>query len=324
MILSVVVPIYNVEAYLKKCVKSLLDQNLSPEDYEILLIDDGATDSSGAICDEFAALYSNIHVIHQKNGGLSAARNTGIAAAKGKYIQFVDSDDYLNTNVLQGIVRQMEDNALDILRFNYQNVNAAGRVFEPNRYSKPFVDYSENVCDGVSFLNERLGFGCYAWQFVILTSLLQQEGNTFKTGIYFEDVEWTPRILIQARRVASTSMIAYNYLYRTDSIARNSDSAKKEKAIRDRINTLSRLNALKTQVGDNRWFKGMISRMSLSVINDLSVYFYEDRKKYFSELKHLGIFPLSTYHATKSAKRKILLANLSPNLLGYLLHANQK
>ena len=324
MILSIVVPVYNVEAYLKKCVDSLLNQDLPPEDYEIILVDDGATDSSGALCDEFAAGYDNIRVIHQKNGGLSAARNTGIGAAKGKYIQFVDSDDYLSAHVLRGFVEQMEAKNLDVLRFNYRNVNISGKVFEPNKYSKPFVDYSEEVCDGLTFLNERLGFACYAWQFVIRASLLQIEGNTFKKGIYFEDVQWTPRILIQAMRVASSDVKAYNYLYRTNSIARNSDSAKKEKAIRDRFDTIALLNTLKKQTSRNYWFKGMISQLSLSIINDINIYFFRDRKHYLDALKGLKIFPLSTYHATRSSRRKILLANLSPSLLCFILHANQK
>ena len=124
MILSVIVPVYNTEAYLEKCVSSLLDQDLPKEDYEIILIDDGSTDSSGSLCDVFVSAHDNIRVIHQSNRGLSAARNEGIALARGKYIQFVDSDDYLNPNVLQGIVLALESKNLDILRINYQNVNS--------------------------------------------------------------------------------------------------------------------------------------------------------------------------------------------------------
>ncbi len=324
MILSIVVPVYNVEAYLKKCVDSLLNQDLSQDDFEIILVDDGATDTSGTLCDTFSAAYGNIRTIHQKNGGLSAARNTGIAAAKGQYIQFVDSDDYLTPNVLRGLVDQLVDNNLDILRFNYQNVSTTGVVFEPNKYPKPFVDYSEEVCDGLSFLNKRLGFACYAWQFIIRTSLIQQKRTYFKEGVYFEDVDWTPRIMIQAERVASSIVIAYNYLFRTNSIARNSDTAKKAKAIQDRFDTLSLLNSLKDQHSPNLWFKGMISQITLSVIKDISVFFYQDRKQYLGRFKELSVFPLSAYHATPASKWKILLTNLSPDLLCRVLHYKQK
>ena len=320
MNLSIIVPVYNVEAFLKKCVDSLLDQDLSQDDYEIILVDDGSTDGSGALCDALAAANGNIHVIHQQNRGLSGARNAGIPAAKGNYVIFVDSDDFLEPNVLGGLVRQMKDKQLDILRFNYQNVNMDGEVFEPNKYVKPYVNYSGEVCDGETFLNERLGFACYAWQFMVKSSIIRKDGNAFKEGIYFEDVEWTPRILLQARRVASTDTIVYNYLFRTGSIARNADHEKKRKAIRDKMTILEGFAALKPQVKDDRWFRGMSAQIALSVLDSVGRFFYPERKEYIRDLKQRVSFPLSTYHATKSAKRKIWLANLSPELVCRLYH----
>ena len=320
MKLSIIVPAYNVVAFLKKCVDSLLAQDLSPEDYEIVLVDDGSTDGSGALCDTLAAEHGNIRVIHQRNRGLSGARNAGIPTASGDYILFVDSDDYLCPNVLGTLVGLMESKDLDILRFNYRNVNMDGEVFEPNKYVKPFVDYSDVVCDGETFLNERLGFACYAWQFLVKASLLQQPENGFKEGIYFEDVEWTPRILLQARQVASTDTVVYNYLFRTGSIARNKDKEKKREAIRDKMTILEGFAALKPQVKDDRWFRGMSSQIALSVLDTVGRFFYPERKEYIRALKRQVAFPLSTYHATKSAKRKIWLANVSPFLVCRLYH----
>lgn len=323
MKLSIVVPVYNVEAFLKKCVDSLLAQDLPREEYEIILVDDGSTDGCGALCDTFAAEQGNIRVIHQQNRGLSGARNTGIAVAKGEYIQFVDSDDYLCTNVLGGLVKIMDDKSLDILRFNYQNVNMDGEVFEPNKSGKPYVDYSDKVCDGETFLNERLGYACYAWQFLVKSSILKQERNGFREGIYFEDVEWTPRILLQARRVASTDTLVYNYLFRTGSIARNKDAEKKRKAIRDKMTILEGFAALKKQVRDDRWIRGMGSQIALSILDVVGRYFYSDRKEYICALKKRVDLPLSTYHATPSAKKKIWLANLSLSLACMFFHRNQ-
>lgn len=314
MKLSIVVPVYNVEAFLKKCVDSLLAQDLPREEYEIILVDDGSTDGCGALCDTFAAEQGNIRVIHQQNRGLSGARNTGIAVAKGEYIQFVDSDDYLCPNVLGGLVKIMDDKSLDILRFNYQNVNMAGEVFEPNKSGKPYVDYSDKVCDGETFLNERLGYACYACQFVVKSNMLRKEGNGFKEGIYFEDMEWTPRILLQARRVASTSTVVYNYLYRSDSIARNIDLEKRRKAIQDKLAILGGFLELRRQIQDDRWFKGMASQSALSILDTVGRFFYAERKKYIHALKGVA-FPLSPYHATKSAKQKIWLANVCPSLV---------
>ena len=320
MKLSIIVPVYNVEAFLEKCVDSLLDQDLSREDYEIILVDDGSTDGSGALCDTLAAGHGNVRVIHQLNRGLSGARNAGIAVATGQFVLFVDSDDFLEPNVFGELVKQGEDRNLDILRFNYQNVNEAGEVFEPNKYAKPFVDFSDEVCDGVTFLNERLGYACYACQFMVKASLLKKEGNGFKEGIYYEDVEWTPRILLQAGRAASTGKIVYNYLYRTGSIARNTDTEKKRKAIRDKMTILEGFEVLRKQVRDGRWFRGMTAQVVLSVLDLVGRYFYPDRKAYLKALKEQVSFPLSTYHATKSAKRKIWLANVSPFLVCRLYH----
>ena len=320
MKVSIVVPVYNVEAYLNKCVDSLLAQDLHGDEYEIILVDDGSTDSCGGLCDAFAADHGNIRVIHQRNRGLSGARNSGLAVASGEYILFVDSDDFLNPNVLGALVGQMEEQNLDIRRFNYRNVNMDGEVFEPNKYVKPFVDYSSEVCDGIKFLNERLGFACYAWQFMVKASILQQEGNAFKEGIYFEDVEWTPRILLQAGRVASTDLVVYNYLFRTNSIARNADAEKKRKAIRDKMTILDGFTALMRSCPDNRWFKGMTGQISLSVLDAVGRFFYPQRKEYIRQLKDKGVFPLSAYHATESAKKKIWMANVSPSLVCWLYH----
>ena len=320
MKLSIIVPVYNVEAFLNKCVDSLLAQDLSKEDYEVILVDDGSTDSSGALCDTLAAEHGNIRVIHQQNRGLSGARNAGIPVASGTYVLFVDSDDFLCPNVLGTLVGLMESKELDILRFNYQNVNMDGAVFEPNKYVKPFVDYSDVVCDGETFLNERLGYACYAWQFLVKASILRQEGNGFKEGIYFEDVEWTPRILLQALRVASTDTLVYNYLFRTGSIARNKDAEKKRKAIRDKMTILEGFAALRPQVKDDRWFRGMSSQIALSIFDIVGRFFYPERKEYIRALKRQVAFPLSTYHATKSSRQKILLANVSPYLVCRLYH----
>ena len=110
--LTVVVPVYNVEKYLRKCVDSILSQTLTVD--EIILVDDGSKDKSGEIADEYAAKYENIKVIHQKNGGLSAARNTGIDAATKKYIAFVDSDDYIDPTMYETLMGRLRSDSADI------------------------------------------------------------------------------------------------------------------------------------------------------------------------------------------------------------------
>lgn len=318
MVLSIIVPIYKVEKYLAKCVDSLLDQDLPSEEYEIILVDDGSPDSCGKICDDYAARYSNIKVVHRENGGLSAARNSGIEVAQGKYVQFVDSDDFLEHNVLKTLVDKMETDNLDVLRFNYQNVNEENKVFEPNKVSKPFVDYRDEVCGGSTFITERLGFGCYAWQFMIRCELL--ENCRFKEGIYFEDTEWTPRMLHKAKRATSTDMMVYNYLLREGSITQSVDEKKKKKVLDDKLLLIDSMKEQMQQVEDKRWFEGMIAQTVLSVMGYFSENYYDERKSFLKTLRDKNVYPLSLYHSTKRASVKIRIANVSPSLLCMLMH----
>ena len=320
--LSVIVPIYKVEQYLAKCVESLLNQDLSPEEYEIILVDDGSPDRCGKICDEYAAKFANIKVVHRANGGLSAARNSGIEVAQGQYIQFVDSDDYLEPNVLKTLVTKMENDKLDILRFNYQNVNEQYEVFDPNKDGKHYVDYRDEVCDGLDFLTNRLGLGCYAWQFVIKNELLAD--CRFKEDIYFEDTEWTPRLLLKAKRVTSTDFMIYNYLMREGSITQSVDEKKKKKVLNDKFLLIDAMQEQMRDVPDKRWFEGMISLTVLSVIGFICENYYKQRKQFLCELKSKRVFPLSVYQANKPARRRIRIANLSPTLLCLIIHVKNK
>lgn len=322
MKLSIIVPVYKVEPYLRKCVDSLLAQDLPNDRYEIILVDDGSPDKCPEICDQYAAVYKNISVIHRPNGGLSAARNSGIKVARGEYVQFVDSDDYLESNVLMGLLNIMEEDELDVLRFNYQNVNEHYEVFNPNKTSKPFVDFKDDVCDGLTFLTERLGFACYVWQFMIHRELL--DGCWFEEGLFFEDTDWTPRVLHKAKRVNSTCQNVYFYVMRKGSITRSIDEEKKLKLMNDRLQLIDLLQKQKLLVSDERWFDGMIAQISLAIISTLGKDFFYLRRDYIHRLQLKGVFPLSHYHASRSSLRKILIVNISPLFLCLLLHLKNK
>lgn len=317
MKLSIIVPVYGVAKYLPKCVDSLLAQDIS--DYEIILVDDGSTDECPQICDQYAEQYSNIKVIHQANAGLSAARNTGIAAATGDYIMFVDSDDYLQPNVLGALMEQVRRDNLDVLRFRYQNVRESGEAFAPYKDMTNYNDYSSTPTDGQTFLNERMGTQCYAWQFIVKTDIVCLE--LFTPGIYFEDTDWTPRMLLRAKRVASTDLVVYNYLWREGSITLSQkDITKQRKQLQDKMGLLERLNKWGNQVADRRWFDSMISSLTVNIVGIIASTFYGERKEYIRQIKALDILPITTYHIAPRAIRKVKLINLSINLAVWLLH----
>jgi glycosyltransferase involved in cell wall biosynthesis len=338
--LSIIVPIYNVAPYLRKCVDSLLAQDY--DDYEIILVDDGSPDSCPQICDEYVKkaksgklraksgadvpLTSDIQhqtsgvitVIHRENGGLSAARNSGIEVARGEYLMFVDSDDYLEPNVLGALMAQIERDNLDVLRFRYQNVKESGEAFAPYKDMTNYNDYSVSPTDGLTFLNERMGIQCYAWQFVVKADIVRQE--LFTPGIYFEDTDWTPRMLLRAERVASTELVVYNYLWREGSITLSQkDISKMRKQLDDKIAILGRLNEGGKQVSNRRWFDSMISGLVINVVGIIASTFYSERKAYIRQIKALDILPITTYHIAPRAQRKVKLINLSPALAVLIL-----
>jgi len=315
--LSIIVPIYNVAPYLRMCVASLLNQDLARDEYEIILVDDGSTDTCPAICDEYAVAHSNIRVVHRKNGGLSAARNSGIEVAQGEYMMFVDSDDYIEPNVLGSLLKQIDEEQLDILRYNYRNVRIVNReyeVFEPFKNYRPYVYYDDVVLTGEQFLNEKLGYACYVCHFIIKSELVKRKGNLFKPGIYFEDTDWTPRILLQANRVSSSQLVVYNYLWREGSITLPDNPEKKKKVLEDKISLLKGYKEQQLLVNDKRWYVWLTAVTTMSILWILSTYESIERKPYITQLRSMHIFPLSTYRANRNNRIKILMANISPSI----------
>lgn len=300
---------------MRKCVESVLNQDLDPQEYEVILVDDGSTDGSGAICDEF--VQSTINVIHQPNAGLSIARNAGIAVAKGKYIQFVDSDDYLEPNVLGGLVAQMERENLDVLRFDYQNVrinpqNGEYEVFEPYKTPRQ-VDQCTEIVSGETYLNTRMGYACYAVQFMIRRSLLAD--CVFMPGIYFEDTDWTPRMLLRANRVNATTTIVYNYLVREGSITGVTDPKKKLEHLKSFYYVIQTLNGLLVSYPNCVWLEEMRSTFVEGVLTIVARSDFKHYSSHFQKLKHLKCFPLRiSSKNTRTYIKRAKLINHSPLL----------
>ncbi len=313
--LSIIIPVYNVEKYLAKCLDSVLVGNQFTG--QVVCVNDGSTDGSAAILEQYAKQFPNVEIITQTNAGLSAARNAGIKAATGDYVCFLDSDDYWQHNVLAGLMEQIERDKLDVLRFKYQNVNENYEVFNP--YKRDYRldnDYSEVPTDGVSFLNSRMNTQCYAVMFIIKRDLL--EGCLFTEGIFFEDTDWTPRMLSRANRVASTATIVYNYLVRIGSISRAVSREKQQKVLDDKIRLVREMQrqaeALRQSGRYDKWYHRMIADTVVSIIGMLSADFYTDKQNYLKQLEAANIYPIT------NTSLKARLVNLSPRLAVELLH----
>lgn len=213
---SVVIPVYNVEKYLDQCVKSVLSQTF--ENYEIILVDDGSTDSSAEMCDDYAKEDNRIKVVHKQNGGSSSARNAGLHSASGDYILFLDSDDYwTDGEMLFKLNSEIENSGADVITYNYYKLHEKNGVIEKKEF--PGVKLSGDKVNDVKTLLAGVLYGSSACFKCIKSSLIHDNGVYFEEGKFSEDVEWSARILILAKRFACVNEGFYVYRQRARSIS---------------------------------------------------------------------------------------------------------
>ena len=189
MLFSVILPVYNVERYLEQCVDSILAQTFS--DYELILVDDGSTDGSPQLCDELAERNSRIRVIHKPNGGLSDARNAGTAEAKGEYIIYIDSDDFvLADDFLQKVADKAAESP-DLIFYKYAKYFDADGKLDSCRFSYKTAEQAEIYAEQIRALVEADAFYGMAWIKAIKRSLLADNAIScvaIGTGRYVEQL----------------------------------------------------------------------------------------------------------------------------------------
>ena len=316
MRLSIVVNMYNTAKYMPKCMETLLEQDIPQEEYEIILVDDCSPDNSLEMAKEYAAQYKNVRVCtHEKNKGLAAARNTGIDAAKGQYLCFVDPDDYIEKNSLAALLKQMDDEQLDMLRFNYQKVDEDYNNMPDSEIEARF-DYTPGVMKGTEFLAHRLGVGCYVWAYIYRLDFIKSTGIRFFEGCFFDDTPWLPRILQKAQRINVTSVRHQYYLQRSTSMvhARNKQAIiRKADMHMQMIDIL--LEQKRTAPSETyEWYDMMFEHVAVSLLTGVATIDYRMSIDYYKRLKDKGIFPLSTARASKKNLRKIKLFNVCPRI----------
>lgn len=211
---SIIVPVYNVEKYLPQCIKSIVQQTY--ENFEVILVDDGSKDKSGELCEQFAMNDERIKVIHKKNGGLSSARNTGIKKAVGKYIIFMDSDDYWSNNsMLKQISSYLgEKEELVVWKYSRCEENALlcndGEEATVQEYSLS-SDYKMLIGKGILFAS--------AWYEAIPRAWFLRYNLSFEEGVVAEDIEWFGRLLECTTRIIYFKSSFYIYRNRRGSIS---------------------------------------------------------------------------------------------------------
>lgn len=227
--LSIIVPVYNVDKYLKCCIESIFAQEIKK--FELILVDDGSTDQSGYICDDFKKEYSDIvKVIHQKNMGLSSARNVGLQLAKGEYILFVDSDDTLIPSSLKQLLKIALENSVDVVVGRAKYVKKNGNVID-----KAYYCAKDGLYSGIDYLNYILknsGNNTFCAQFnMYKKSFIERYNFQFKKDIIHEDELWTPSVFIKANTVYVSSIYFYYHFEREGSIMTGEKNQRKANSL---------------------------------------------------------------------------------------------
>ena len=207
MKLSIVIPVYDVESSLDRCLKSVVEQSFA--DYEVILVDDGSTDRSPQLCDEWARKDPRIKVVHQQNGGLSAARNTGIELSQGDYITFIDSDDYIGEGTLEAVMSRLDD-GIDLIEYPIWRFYGAPHQSLLQLTDTTYDDTTDYWLDGQAYDHT------YACNKVYRRRLF--DDVRFPVGRVFEDAYTLPRLLRKVRQVVTTSAGCYYYCWNAKGI----------------------------------------------------------------------------------------------------------
>ena len=228
--ISVIVPVYNTEKYVEKCLKSIAEQKMN--DLEIIIVNDGSTDNSEIIIKQWIEKNKEnikIKYLNKKNGGLSETRNFALPYATGKYISFIDSDDYIDSNLYSHLEQFMDDN-VDLIKFKMQTVDKDGNILE--KLDGPVFEKCtgeegyEKLCTNDRFLDP-------ACIYLYRTEFYKSNNFKYKVGAYHEDFGLTSLIILKAKSFVSTNEYGYYYLQSDNSITRNQNYDKEIKKAKD-------------------------------------------------------------------------------------------
>ena len=301
---SFIVPVYNTEKYLDKCLDSLVKQTL--KDFEIIIVNDGSTDNSIQIINKYQEKYSNIKLINQNNQGLSMARNNGVKKSEGEYLIFIDSDDYVELDLLKQIDKDIEE--ADILRFQIYE--------EDEEYQKKakVEELSFDIVDGKTAIKLITNYKYVepAWCYVYKKEFYIKNKFSFKKSVYHEDFGLIPYIIYKADKVKSINYAGYHYITRSGSIM---NSYSYDKTIKKAFDMLEQYKDLRSKVElkkenlDN-YFLSYIANCAVVKAKTLKG---KEKKEYIQDLKQIKAYDDILVNSFMRKIKKIIL-KLSPNL----------
>lgn len=307
--ISIVVPVYNVERFLSDCIESILNQTF--RDIELILVNDGSTDQSGAICDQYAKHDERIVVIHKENGGQSSARNKGINAAKGDFVGFIDSDDWIQEDMYEVLYSKAIEADADIAACNIIEFQKDGSKRYFCQDTSDLV-YDRQTAMGELYLNERLSFSpCNK----IYKRTLFKEIR-FKEGYILEDVDFAYRIIHQSTKIYYTGQALYNYRYNEKSTLRKDFSKKRLDEYEVRRDMYLFYLKHYPEYSNEVYAEWFLTGLMLYI--NMEKYFHHEKRqyKYLLDFDRKQLKPLIKNENYNRKKRVLLsLAYISPALL---------
>ncbi|MBQ7969191.1 MAG: glycosyltransferase [Clostridia bacterium] len=301
---SVIVPVYNVEKYIANCLDSILSQSYA--DYEVLVINDGSPDNSQEIIDGYVERNpEKIKAFVKENGGLSDARNYGIERAVGDYLLFVDSDDYIDSGLLQAIASLLEEDEVDIVRFSAQIVYDNGQKGEV--ISAPKL-LGVNGVRAIDALIDNKYYFEPAWLYAYKTSFWRENGFSFAFGKYHEDFGTTPKVIMKAESFSTVDMVGYYYVQSPSSIMRTVSEEKERKRAFDCIYHYDSLLAnAEREIKDEKIKMKFRSYLANSMISKLGFLSGETKNEYLKAIIERDVFELMLDDTLMRKLKKLLM-----------------
>lgn len=312
--LSFIIPIYNVEGYLERCIQTLYMQGIPEEDFEIIMVNDGSTDNSFAIAQKIANEHKNIKLFTQENQGSSVARNIALDNAKGKFISFIDSDDFLIPYTLKQVLEIAEENLAEICSFKLIAQNPLGdRVgSEQNLPKMSLISGEEAIVKGVNFWSV-----CTS---IFSLDFLNQHNIRFANGIISQDSEFNMKTYPFAERVIFTDIISYYYFDNTTSATKSKDPKKVLKKIKSMIfianSTKKVATMLRSPILRNNYIhrsNSIIFGLIMILIRNPYSLSVDKKRELFETLKDNKLFPIKG--GTLSWKLSPLLPILNKEII---------
>ena len=328
---SVIVPVYKAEAYLHECVKSILNQTY--RDIEVVLVDDGSPDNCPQICDEYAELDSRVRVVHQSNGGVASARNLGVREAKGEWLAFVDSDDFIDSTMFETLLRIQERTGANIVSCGFTSFvdgELPQKKEKRSVYEKTFSSH-----EAVADMFASNGIGCNPWCKIYHRDTFHN--IQYPTGVLCEDKATTYKVYLNALKIVHTSKKLYYYRLRNNSIMGSRtkkmciDTLQINEDVCDHLNTISPklyMYACGYAAKSSLLYYALASKNE--EMSDVRLICTTQIRKYYRYIKKCTFLPLYqkliVYFSGLSIQKKdsSFTLNFSATLLGIIKWRNYK